>query len=115
MSFAGRPQGLVSHIPYLSARFMVDKLTDIGKIVTAASLGVRMQERLGAGPRPWNKDEWILRLTEVTQTNASSTVSALHEYTERFDTRMPDLNLGSCILAVTGLARTMKQHGVYWC
>ena len=94
---------------------MVDNLTDIGKIATAASLGVRMQERLGAGPRPWNKDEWIRQLTEVTQTNASSAVSALHEYTESFDTRMPDFNLGPCILAVTRLASTMKQHGVYWC
>ena len=106
---------LVSHSSSLSAWFMVDNLTDIGKIVTAAGLGVRMQERLGVGPHPWNQDERIRQLTKVTRTNASSAVSALHEYTERFDTRIPDFNLGACILTVTRLAGTMKQHGVYWC
>lgn len=104
-------------VPPKSPLFTVKVLTTaIGKVTTAATLGVLIEEHcLTANLHPWPKKQWIQRLTEATQTNVTSTASVLREYMEGFDVQTPDFNLGSCILTLTRLACTMKQSGVYWC
>lgn len=100
--------------PPASISVHVRNLTRAGKVTTAAGLGVCVQMRsLAAYSHSRHKEQWVERLTEATRTNFSGALSAMVEYTEGLDVQTPELNLGSCILAVTRLANTMKQHGIY--
>ena len=93
----------------------ISNLTGTGKITTAAGLDARIEEnRLERDSHNWHKDQWIQRVEEAAETNASNVITSLREFTEGFDIRAPGFNLGSSVLAVTRLARAMQQHELYW-
>ena len=91
-------------------------LTGTGKITTAASIDARISQenRHERNPHDWHKHQWIQRIEEAADASASNVITSLREYTEGFDLRTPDFNIGSTVLGVTRLARAMQEHQLYW-
>ncbi|KAL9103036.1 MAG: hypothetical protein Q9163_001895 [Psora crenata] len=70
------------------------------EITTAAGLDACIEKDCPErNPHDWHKNQWIQRVEEATETNASNVITSLREYTEGFDIRTSDFNLGSSVLA----------------
>lgn len=87
----------------------------IGRIATAAGHELHIEEcHLQANDEGWQEGPLAQRLIEITRSNLDEVVEMVNIYTETPKAQVVDLDLGSCILAVTRLAQLMKEHGLYW-